>query len=88
VSEHEKAAERFEREAEDMERHSEQVGEDIEAARDDWERKKADDSIPGAGGMPQRAEGGLPPEADYVSSGEGTDDDGESMPPPDPNETD
>jgi hypothetical protein len=84
MSEHEEP----EREVEDMERRSEQVGEDIEAAREDWERKKADDSVPGAGGMPQKAEGGLPPEADYVSSGEGTDDDDGSMPPPDPHETD
>jgi hypothetical protein len=78
-----------EREVEDMERLSAQVGDDIEAAREDWERKKADDSIPGAAGMPNKAEGGLPPEADYVSSGEGTEDkDGGSMPPPDPYETD
>jgi hypothetical protein len=84
MSEHEEP----EREADDMERRSQQVGEDINAAREDWERKKADDSIPGAVGMPEKAEGGLPPEADYVSSGEGTDDDGDSMPPPEPDETD
>jgi hypothetical protein len=83
VSEHEEP----EREVEDMERRSQQVADDIDAAREDWERKKADDSVPGAGGMPEKAQGGLPPEADYVSSGEGTDD-GESMPPPDPHETD
>jgi hypothetical protein len=77
-----------EREIEDMERRSEQVGEDIAAAREDWERKKADDQVPGAGGMRERAEGGLPPEADYVSSGEGSEDDGEGMPPPEPDETD
>jgi hypothetical protein len=78
-----------EREVEDMERRSEQVGEDIEAAREDWERKKADDSIPGAAGMQERAEGGLPPEANYTTRGDKPpDDDGERMPPPEPDETD
>jgi hypothetical protein len=78
----------YEREVEDMERRSEQVGDDIDKAREDWERKKADDKVPGATGTPPVAEGGLPPEADYVSSGEGTDDDGGGMPPPEPDETD
>jgi hypothetical protein len=80
-----------EREVEDMERRSAQVGEDIDAAREDWERKKADDSVPGAGGMPQVAEGGLPPEANYTTRGDPPPDDdggGDRMPPPEPDETD
>jgi len=77
-----------EREADDMERRSRQVGEDIDAAREDWERKKADDRVPGAAGMPQVAEGGLPPEANYTTRGDRPPDDGERMPPPEPDETD
>jgi hypothetical protein len=90
MADHEKTAEALEREADDMEHRSKQVGEDIEAAREDWERKKADGSVPGAGGDPQRAEGGLPPEANYTTRGdEPPDGDGGSrMPPPEPDETD
>jgi hypothetical protein len=85
---HERAAERMEREAEDMEHRSEQVGEDIAGAREEWERKKADDKVPGAGGDPQRAEGGLPPEANYTTSGDEPRDGGSELPPPEPDETD
>jgi hypothetical protein len=49
MSEHEEP----EREADDMQRRSDQVGEDIAAAREDWERKKTDDSVPGAVGEPR-----------------------------------
>jgi hypothetical protein len=62
MNEHEKAAERMEREADDMERHSEQVGDDIAEAREDWERKQVDDKIPGAAGRPR--EEMPPPEPD------------------------
>jgi hypothetical protein len=78
----------LEREVEDLERRGEQVEHDIQAARDEWERKKADDSVPGAGGMPERAQGGLPPEANYTTSGDPPPDDDERMPPPEPDETD
>jgi hypothetical protein len=54
----------LDRELDDMERRSERLGEDIEATRRDWEGKKADDSVPGAAGDPERAEEELPPEAD------------------------
>jgi hypothetical protein len=87
MTEHEEAAERMEREAEDMERRSELVGEDISDVREEWERKKADDHVPGAGGEPQKAEGGLPPEANYTTSGDKPPDD-DRMPPPEPDETD
>ena len=49
-----------EREADDMERRSAQVGEDIEAAREDWERKQRDESVPGASGDPEETEGPEP----------------------------
>jgi hypothetical protein len=62
MAEHEEHAERLEREVEDMQRRSEQVGEDISDAREDWERKQADDAVPGAVGEP--AEEMPPPEPD------------------------
>jgi hypothetical protein len=42
-------ADRLERELGDMERQSERVGAEIDEAREDWERKKRDPSVPGAG---------------------------------------
>ena len=42
-------AERLERELGDMQRQSERVGAEIDEARGDWERKKRDSSVPGAG---------------------------------------
>jgi hypothetical protein len=37
-----------EREADDLERESEKLKDHIKEARDDWESKKSDDSVPGA----------------------------------------
>jgi hypothetical protein len=56
----------YEREADEMEARSEQLGDEIAEAREDWERKKADDSVPGA----QNPETGLPPEANVTTSGD------------------
>lgn len=50
-----------EREVEDMQERSERLGEDIAGAREDWERKQADGSVPGAVGEPEPADGGMPP---------------------------
>jgi hypothetical protein len=58
TEEHDREADAAERELEDMEERSERVGEHIDAARKDWEAKVADDSVPGAGGEPDRAEDG------------------------------
>jgi hypothetical protein len=59
-----------ERDLADLEQRSEKLGEDIGATRDDWEGKKADPSVPGAGGNPQRAEeGGKHPETAYPAKG-------------------
>jgi hypothetical protein len=41
-------AEQLERELGDMERQSERVGAEIDEAREDWERKQRDPSVPGA----------------------------------------
>ncbi len=67
---HQEQAEKLERELDDMERQSERLEGRIDETREDWERKKADDSVPGAGGDPQAAEGGIPPEANYTTQGD------------------
>jgi hypothetical protein len=46
--EHEEQGETLEAEAERMEEHSDEVGERIEEAREDWESKQNDPSVPGA----------------------------------------
>jgi hypothetical protein len=56
--------EEIDRELEDMEDRSERLEDEIEHAREDWERKQRDPSVPGAAGDPDRAEEELPPEAD------------------------
>jgi hypothetical protein len=45
-----------EREVEDMEERSERLEDDIDSAREDWERKKQDPSVPGAAGEPESDE--------------------------------
>ena len=42
------AAEEMEAEIEELEKHSAEVGEDIEATQEEWKRKQADPSVPGA----------------------------------------
>jgi hypothetical protein len=64
MTEHDEHADRLEREAEDMERRSAQVGDEIAGAREDWERKQADDSVPGAVGRPASEDKMPPPEPD------------------------
>jgi hypothetical protein len=56
--------EEIDRELDDMEERTEHLEDEIEDAREDWERKKRDPSVPGAAGDPDRAEEELPPEAD------------------------
>lgn len=66
---HERAADRAEAELARLERRSEHLEEEIDATRSDWERKKADPSVPGAAGDPAAAESGLPPEANEPGGG-------------------
>ena len=66
----EKPARDMERDLEQMEERSERLEEEIDAARDDWEDKKRDPSVPGAAGDPASAEGDPPPETDYPSRGD------------------
>jgi hypothetical protein len=59
-----------EREADEMEERSERLEDEISDAREDWERKKSDSSVPGAAGDPERAEEGPQPETNYPSKGD------------------
>jgi predicted nucleic acid-binding Zn-ribbon protein len=70
MSDHHQQASDAERELHDMEERSERLEDDIADVREDWERKKADDGVPGAAGQPEQAEGDLPPEADYTTPGD------------------
>lgn len=50
MSDHSEKADEVERELDGMQHESERLGGDISEARDDWEQKKRDHSVPGAGG--------------------------------------
>jgi hypothetical protein len=63
-------AARAEQETDRLEERTDALGEQIQDTRDDWERKKADSKVPGAAGDPERAEGDLPPEANYTTRGD------------------
>jgi hypothetical protein len=57
--------EREERQVEEMDERAERLEDDVEEAREDWERKKRDSSVPGAAGDPEAAESGSQPEQNY-----------------------
>jgi YihY family inner membrane protein len=65
MSDHDQYADDAEARLGELERESERLGERVQDARDDWEAKKADPQVPGAGGDPERAEAGPVPEATY-----------------------
>ncbi len=67
---HSQQADRAERELDDMQQDAEALESQIAEARSDWERKKSDPAVPGAGGDPEAAEGDLPPEANYTGRGD------------------
>jgi hypothetical protein len=67
MTEHQDQAARLEREAEEMEKRSERLGGEISDARQDWDNKVRDESVPGT---PPPPESGLPPEANYTTSGD------------------
>jgi predicted nuclease with TOPRIM domain len=46
---HEERAQELEHELAEMEERSDSLADDIEGAKDDWEEKKQDGSVPGAG---------------------------------------
>jgi hypothetical protein len=57
------AADRLEREADRLEQRSDELGAEINQARSDWERKRADQKVPGAN--PPESEEGAPEEASF-----------------------
>ena len=57
MTEHEEQAERLEREAKDMEERSQRLGEEISEAREDWERKRNDEQVPGTPPAEREPEG-------------------------------
>jgi YihY family inner membrane protein len=65
MSDHEQYADDAEKQLGELQRESDELGEQVTEARDDWESKKADDSVPGAGGDPHRAEQGPVEAATY-----------------------
>jgi hypothetical protein len=57
-----------ERDVEEMEERSERLKREIEDVRDDWQRKQADEKVPGASDEPRPGDEeseGPPPEAEY-----------------------
>ena len=66
---HEERAAELEYELAKMEEQQDKVDEAIHAAKDDWEAKKRDDSVPGAGtGEPAEGEG---PDPEVTGGGPG-----------------
>jgi hypothetical protein len=63
MSDYEQQADAAARVAEAMKERSERLGARIDETRDDWERKKRDDSVPTADD-PHAAENDVPAEAD------------------------
>ena len=50
---HDEKADDVERELDDLQERSERLGDEIEGAGEDWERRKKDESVPGATGEPR-----------------------------------
>jgi len=53
--EHDKLADQMEQEGDQMEQRSAELGDEISDVRDDWQRKRADEAVPGA--LPPEGEG-------------------------------
>jgi hypothetical protein len=85
MTEHQQKADSLERDVAEMQERSERLKEEISDVREDWENKRRDESVPGA----PTPESGLPPEANYTTSGDRPPQDGEEqIPSPEPDETD
>ena len=70
MTENDPRADDLERELNQMQERSDRLEQEIGDTREDWERKKRDPSVPGAGGNPERAEGDPPPEQQYPAKGD------------------
>jgi hypothetical protein len=57
MTEYQEQADRLERAADDMAQQSERLGDEIADVRADWERKRADDSVPGTPPVPKGEDG-------------------------------
>src|SRR3954452_10394094 len=66
MTDHQQRADRLEREADELDEQPERLGEEIADTREQWERMRRDESVPGAADP----ESGLPPEANYTTSGD------------------
>ena len=67
---YERQADAAEQELEQLERRTGELGDEIDETRKDWEAKKEDPGVPGAGGDPEHAEeGGRHPETAYPAKG-------------------
>jgi hypothetical protein len=75
---HDAKAEELEYELAEMQERTDSLEKDIEDAGDEWERRKADDKVPGAAGEPEQADG-PEPEAEYPNKRGGEDVDGEEL---------
>ena len=72
---HEARADELERELDDMQEQADKLGGEIDDAGKEWERRKADERVPGAAGAPEEADG-PEPEAEYPNK-RGDDDGGD-----------
>jgi hypothetical protein len=54
---HDQRADEAERELAELQERSDKLGEEIEGTGEAWERRKADDSVPGATGAPSEEAG-------------------------------
>ena len=61
---HEAKADELERELDELQEHTDKLGDEIDSAGEEWERRKADERVPGAAGAPEEADG-PEPEAEY-----------------------
>lgn len=69
---HDAKAEELEYELAEMQERTDALEKDIEGAGEEWERRKADDKVPGAAGEPEQADG-PEPEAEYPNKRGGGD---------------
>jgi hypothetical protein len=82
MTEHDKRADRLDDQVEEMQERSERLGEEISGVREQWEQMRRDETVPGA----PAPESGLPPEANYTTSGDRPPQDGEDEREPWPDE--
>ena len=74
MTDHQQKADAVESEIDGLERESERLGAQIGETRDDWERKKGDEKVPGAddaAGYASQEDDGLPPETEHPTDSVG-----------------